>query len=263
MSIGVQDKNWFLIKLCLIIFFSIIIKSQAFSEHISKDKAEQIAVGFFNSKSLLKSTLKHSVVYTDDTSPAYYVFNFEGGGWAIIAANDVATPVLAYSLTGVVDENTLNPSVKLWLDDVKNQIVKASKNNLNEKILSQGWNSAFNNNFKVNNKSVAPLIKSKWNQTVFYNDSCPADQNAPYGYNGHVPAGCVAIAMAQIMNYYTFPEKGIGSNSYFHYKYGGLFADFGNTNYNWSNMPDYATSPNAKLIILDTKKSAPFIIDAK
>lgn len=39
---------------------------------------------------------------------------------------------------------------------------------------------------------VEPLIKTKWGQTSPYNDQCPSN----------MMAGCVPVAMAQIMNYY-------------------------------------------------------------
>jgi Leucine-rich repeat (LRR) protein len=41
--------------------------------------------------------------------------------------------------------------------------------------------------------------------------------------------------MAQIMCYYKYPKKGIGSNCYTHPVYGQLCADFEKTNYNWIN----------------------------
>ena len=42
--------------------------------------------------------------------------------------------------------------------------------------------------------------------------------------------------MAQIMNYWEHPVRGVGSYSYLHPEYGTLFADFGATTYDWDNM---------------------------
>jgi len=52
---------------------------------------------------------------------------------------------------------------------------------------------------------------------------------------GNCPTGCVATAFAQIMCYYKYPSKGVGSHCYTHGTYGQLCADFGNTTYNWNN----------------------------
>lgn len=50
--------------------------------------------------------------------------------------------------------------------------------------------------------------------------------------------GCMATAMSQIMCYYKYPDKGIGSHCYTNAAYGQLCADFGNTHYNWINPSD-------------------------
>jgi len=52
---------------------------------------------------------------------------------------------------------------------------------------------------------------------------------------GGCPTGCVATAFVQIMAYYKYPDKGVGSHCYTHPTYGELCADFGNTTYNWDN----------------------------
>ena len=45
-----------------------------------------------------------------------------------------------------------------------------------------------------------------------YNYFSPKDENSPGGYDGKVPNGCVAVAMAQIAYYYRYPEFGSGSH---------------------------------------------------
>ena len=81
--------------------------------------------------------------------------------------------------------------------------------------------------------AVAPLLTTRWNQSPIYNDMCPAD-NA--NSSGHAYAGCTAVATAQVMKYWNFPETGYGSHSYEHSTYGNLSADFGNTTYQWDSM---------------------------
>ena len=85
------------------------------------------------------------------------------------------------------------------------------------------------------------LLISIWNQGAPYNYLCPAD---PTGPGGHVYAGCVATAMAQIMYYWRYPEHGTGSHGYTWNPYGYLFADFGNTTYKWDEMVNSINSQN-------------------
>ena len=96
--------------------------------------------------------------------------------------------------------------------------------------------------------SVDPLLTSVWGQGCFHNTACPYDTLGPCN---HVEAGCVAIAMAQIMYYHKQPLKGTGSMSYTCSPYGNLSANFGNSTYHWENMVDTLSQNNssvAKLI---------------
>jgi hypothetical protein len=55
----------------------------------------------------------------------------------------------------------------------------------------------------------------QWDQIWPYNMYCPIDTsiNNPINgrFHGHYPAGCVAVAVAQILRYYRYPENGKGS----------------------------------------------------
>ena len=42
--------------------------------------------------------------------------------------------------------------------------------------------------------------------------------------------------MAQVMRYYSYPQQGRGTHSYFHPAFGTLSVDYGNTTYDWANM---------------------------
>lgn len=64
---------------------------------------------------------------------------------------------------------------------------------------------------------VEPLITSQWGQRAPYNYMCPLVSPAPWG--GYMPdedhcrAGCVAVAIGQIMRYHRWPLQGEGSAS--------------------------------------------------
>ncbi len=95
--------------------------------------------------------------------------------------------------------------------------------------------------------AVGPLVQTTWDQTCYYNASCPADAGGPCG---HAVTGCVATAMAQVMKYWNYPATGTGSNSYIHPTYGTLSADFGSTVYRWNDMPVSLSSDNTAVATL-------------
>lgn len=60
----------------------------------------------------------------------------------------------------------------------------------------------------VEKEKIGPLVRVKWNQNTPYNNMCNDNlENFTYKDNGKYPAGCVAIAMAQILAYHHYPES--------------------------------------------------------
>lgn len=79
-------------------------------------------------------------------------------------------------------------------------------------------------------KVVEPLTSDiKWGQLSPYNLQTPSQY----------PAGCVATAMATVMKFHKWPQKGVGNHSYT-WKNILLSADFSKATYSWDTMPsDY------------------------
>ncbi|HMS91736.1 MAG TPA: C10 family peptidase, partial [Candidatus Absconditabacterales bacterium] len=94
---------------------------------------------------------------------------------------------------------------------------------------------------------VPPLLTTTWDQGWPYNSLCPVD---PSGPGGHVWAGCVATAMAQILKYHNYPSQGLGAYSYTWGGYPTTSADFGATTYNWSGMPNSISTEDADVATL-------------
>ena len=85
--------------------------------------------------------------------------------------------------------------------------------------------------------AIAPLLKTKWAQDAPFNDDCPTNKRATDGSKCY--SGCVATAMAQVMNYHKFPSIGIGYHAYFSRTQNYFQAmKFGNTTFNWDNLVD-------------------------
>jgi hypothetical protein len=166
----------------------------------------------------------------------FYVFNSEDGdGFVIVSADDVAHPILGYSKTEIIDINNLPENFKWWLNEYSREIRWAQDNNLMQtKEIAIEWQRVLMNQVKASTPIVEPLIKTEWGQDAPFNNKCPI-------YDGQHRAltGCVATAVAQIMNYWQHPIKGTGSHSYISdTRNFELSADFENTVYDWKNMAD-------------------------
>lgn len=179
----------------------------------------------------------------------YYVYeNADGEGWVMVAANDVVRPILAYSNTGSFRTDNMPQNLQRWLIKYDHFISKLEKDGVTSgEETTEEWKSLRKGARKAKGDAVVgPLIQTQWDQDAPYNDLCPG--------SGKTKAytGCVATAMAQVMNYWKWPVKGTGSRTYqpIQQKYdsngnitgtyivyeGKLTANFGATTYDWANM---------------------------
>lgn len=176
----------------------------------------------------------------DSGNAVLYVFNVDYKGFVIVSAEDRVSPILGYSFEGNFDAENISPNAEYLLSDYQWTInhVRTNKLDTGDEVRAQ-WEMVESTGRITAEKDlnvVEPLLTTTWNQDEYYNDLCPED---PEGPNGHVYAGCVATAMAQVINYWEYPAMGNGSYSYTPSGYPTQTANFGETFYDYSLMPDY------------------------
>ncbi len=240
---------------------ALLLHLSVFGGHVGDERASTVAKHFYfqhfgNESGLKVREIVPSLMLTatDGQEEFYHIFNIGDAGYVIVSAWDGVHPVLAAGNRGkyAPDEVSLPPAMEEMLDGYTRQISYAIRHQLeaNDEIAAE-WEKWMEGPQAASpSRSVSPLITSAWNQSCYYNALCPYDNNAPSGYCDHVPVGCVAISMGQIMNYYEYPATGTGSHTYYANPYGMQSADFGNTTYNWSSMPNQLYGHNTAVATL-------------
>jgi hypothetical protein len=206
------------------------------NEHeVSQKIAEKVALNVFKNKSndfakatTITRTIENITTYKISSSNlnAFYVFNYNEGGFSIVSADDRISPVLAYSDEGVFSTNITEvpEPVQSWMEEEK-EIVQ----NVKDEQLIQlpgvklEWDSALGKLPPPIDTSCddvfvqkGPHLTTNWDQWATYNNLVNSSNCSPNGYNsGKAPTGCVATAMAQIMKFWHKPNS-----------------------YNWANMPN-------------------------
>ena len=216
----------------------------AFAGNVTEQQARRVAVAFFQSAPLTRvseSDLRlvrdseSSLTRSSGAAPAYYVFdNVAGGGFVIVAGDDVASPVLGYSFTEEFPEGTLPPNVQGWLDGLREEINAARRDGvLPEEAVTRAWQDT------RSGEAVVDLETARWDQGAPYNKLCPLYRTA------QTYTGCTATALAIIMRYHQWPERGVGTLPAYvtttnHLTIPAL--QLGHA-YDWGNMPlDYGRS---------------------
>lgn len=208
------------------------------AKQIDANSAQAIAKRFSRENSALRATRTQAepqLAYTatDKGDVLYYVFN-QDNGFTIVAGDDCASKVLGYSDEGNFDINNINPELKWWLSLYAQEISTAIANG------APTLADADMQNFSSDRAPVKTLVSARWNQGAPYNNLCPK-----YDDSQRCATGCVATAMAQVMYYHKWPEKGNGEYSYTTEINGSnqsLSMNFGNTTFDWDNMINRYTS---------------------
>ncbi|MBP7497312.1 MAG: Spi family protease inhibitor, partial [Bacteroidales bacterium] len=211
-----------------VLLLLLIITNFLFADKIDVKTARTVAYNFYLSNVQQKSDNKaifisKEFVVSGEDQPLFYIFNFaDEKGFVLVSAYDICQPILGYSFVGNYKKNNPAPGFDYLVNSYKEQIIKAVASNFKaDKSVGFLWD-AYKKGVckqKKKSKSVEPLIKSKWGQGCYYNDSCPAVSGGPCS---KAQAGCVATALAQIMRFYNFPARGSGSHSYKHSSFGIL-----------------------------------------
>ncbi len=94
---------------------------------------------------------------------------------------------------------------------------------------------------------VAPLLHTQWGQRAPFNAKCPTYQGQPS------VAGCTAVALAQVLNYYRSAQPNNYLFEYVDSRSGAeISVDYGKTSYDWDNIvDDYSDSTRYTLVQAD------------
>ncbi len=236
--------------LFLILTFVLFVPSIIYSAVVTQTTAEQVAMNCYterNEKATSDFKIIESFVEQENANNIYYIFNFDKTGFVIVAADDIAVPILGYVFKHNYTTENHPPQFDAMLASFREQILYARENDLvppQETV--DKWNrlKVTKDMFVPENvRAVGPLLSTTWNQGQYYNESCPAD-GASTANNGYVWAGCTATATAQVMKYHAHPVTGEGLHSYTDATYGLQSVNFGATTYNWVSMPNNVTAVN-------------------
>ena len=179
--------------------------------------------------------------YSERGEACYYIFNVGETGFVIFAADDNYRPVIGYSDRGTFNPDDMAPALAEYLEVVRQGVMNASMASAASVAVAADWAMLEKNGRLVSRhggREDVFLVQTTWNQNYPYNYFCPEGEGGP---GGHCYAGCVATAAAQLMKFWNHPIQGQGSYTYIpedHPEYGPLTANFGETTYDWDNMPN-------------------------
>lgn len=213
---------------------------------VSLAQAEVVAQNFLQKKSPgFKISIKNSQTITSQGKPYFHIVN-ANRGFVILSSDSLYTPILAYDKVGnfAFEQNHLDPGILNWLNKNANELdfVRGNKSKyidsigaVNKLLWAAGGSPSsiwVPQNIVAQNPSrkiveslpptivstydsgvnvvttVGPLCQTLWGQDYPFNYFCPVGTYS----GGHDAAGCVAVAMAQVMYFWQLPTGYAYSN---------------------------------------------------
>ncbi len=235
-------------KLFVYILLIGLLSSSLFAEKVNKRNVEKFARNWlkFNSE-LLSGNQNYSVAQivkiNDSRNQIAWGVNLTPSGFLILSTDKNFKPLLGYSGKGKIEpkfnndknfifnflkEKKKNSERALLNGIVSLDVIKTNRNEWKKYIEGKGLNI-----LSSPKEIYGPFLTSDWGQGYvggepLYNYYTP----------NHWPAGCVATATAQILNYYKWPIRGMRTHGYTDNNTGYHYADFYNTFYDWANTLD-------------------------
>ncbi|WP_315548419.1 thiol protease/hemagglutinin PrtT [Prevotella koreensis] len=220
-----------------------MLSVSVFAKKVSQTEALQLAQRFLNAnisrgaKAKLLEIPQHLNIRKSPRQgyAPYYIYNAGNGkGFVIVSGDDDVADILAYSTESSFNFENAPDNIVAWMqfyaDVIENGNYEASANR------------RFAN--EPGTPVIHPLLAgTEWGQDAPFNGKCPTYKDTD-GKEVNYYVGCVATAMAQIMQFHKYPEHGTGTYTYTS-NVGQLTADFGSATYDWSKMPPRLEKDNA------------------
>ncbi len=220
-----------MMKRQLFLMILLLVGMTAAAKPVTQSQAMIKAQAVLKGKLLKNTQANTRQMNSNQTLPAYYVFNAEdNGGFVIVSGDDLAPEILAFADEGYFDVENMSPAVAEWMESYEKQISLIASGKAKPRQIKKESEST----------AVAPFLKTLWHQAWPYNLLTPTDARG-----NHYVTGCIATALAQILYYYHAPLGEVPAvpayTSYLDQPNEGLPA----TTFDWANMrPDYRNESN-------------------
>ncbi len=161
---------------------------------ITLEEAKAKAQSFLSNKSLTRNVAEELTLAQGDIG--YYAFNIgKDNGFVIVSGSERTNEIIGYSHHGTFDLNSMPVGMRHWMKSYSHTITNlpSSARRVSHK----------------QREAVPALIQTCWDQTGVYAKYCPTVKNPddPNSPEYSTLTGCVATAMAQIINYYQWPKS--------------------------------------------------------
>lgn len=210
----------------LLILSVLLVCLSGASKRVSEQEAYEMALKFIQGKSIKAN---QRMVKGAKGSPALkniYVFNVENnGGFVIVSGDDRTRSILGYSDNGELNPERIPCNMQWLLDNYEKQIASLTDDT-----------SILENTRSEDRQDIPALIDVQWGQDEPYNSNCPT-------LNGErCLTGCVATAMAQLIQSHKWPQESVKAIPAYTTPGGIYLEELPTVSFDWDGMNEVSVS---------------------
>lgn len=190
---------------------------------VTPEQARKVALSYMNCSKVTLAADSFTLMGTKASSveaPAYYVFNTPSSGWVMVSGEDTTVPILAVGENGSFQTEDMPEHVAYWMNRISSKIKSIRKDTSikqSEEIKVQWSNPRVARKMGVAAPAVH-LETALWGQGYSEINTEMGQINGPFNWQCpqysegvYCITGCVATAMAEVLHYNKYPQKGKGT----------------------------------------------------
>lgn len=194
-----------------------------FSELVPEYTIRLVAERWLELQTGQPRTAANWVAFPNPINPVYWRVNCNPG-FVYVSADNSCIPILGFCTLGNYYENQANEAAEDLLQEYANQIEEAKNSYRSNAETLSLWNAIINQTISIAEAHDTGLVTAQgeqWAGYSPYNMYCPMD-NHNGSDNPRSSGGCVAVAIAQICNYYKYWNYTFGEADKYDSSYEGF-----------------------------------------
>ena len=247
-------------KKILAILLLLFVQLCVYGQQISRQEAINAAVNTLNyqigKQQLSEKNVDTVFATTSQGNTLLYEVHFRTGATVLLSGNKACLPILGYILPekgdnttdGILNHyNELPDGLRCFVDMYAAQVKYCFQNEVPDAYKKE-WNGLqqYDASKSGNVRGVSPLISTQWGQDQIQNNTYAYNYLIPgCGSYIHCAAGCMAVAMGQILKKWNYPHE----NYYKCHRY------------DWSNMPNMLVYQYNDIYFLQRQEISQLLLD--
>lgn len=203
----------------VILILLMVFAGGALGERIDSDTAEAVAAGFLSTDAQHGArpqsqppsiAAMEPIVNPGSDQVLGYLVRLRPRGYIVVAPDTLLPPIIAFSMESVMpsDTETANPLLDLVRMDLSLRLEAVDRGMIAPDAARTSHWSAMSSTAESADMATGPLIgplieSTTWGQSAPWNSEVPVDPTT----GTRAAVGCVATALAQILNYWQYPRS--------------------------------------------------------